>query len=61
METKQELRKDLKVRLPVKYHVQLQTLKILKGKNMAACVMEALDMYFDERKEDADSTARLHA
>jgi hypothetical protein len=38
--------KDLKVRLPMSYHLKLQTLKILKGKNMSASFCEALDMYF---------------
>ena len=41
--------KDLKVRLPMEYHMKLQTLKILKGKNMADSLCEALDMYFAER------------
>ena len=41
--------KDLKVRLPVAYHMKLQTLKILKGKNMSESLCEALDMYFAER------------
>lgn len=41
--------KDLKVRLPVSYHMKLQTLKILKGKNMSDSLCEALDMYFAER------------
>lgn len=41
--------KDLKVRLPVQYHMKLQTLKILKGKNMSDSLCEALDLYFTER------------
>ena len=41
-----EMTKDLKVRLPMQYHMKLQTLKILKGKNMSASLCEALDMYF---------------
>ena len=41
--------KDLKVRLPVHYHMKLQTLKILKGKNMSDSLCEALDLYFTER------------
>jgi len=40
--------KDLKVRLPMSYHMKLQTLKILKGKNMSVAFCEALDMYFAE-------------
>lgn len=44
-----QMMKDLKVRLPVHYHMRLQTLKILKGKNMSDSLCEALDMYFAER------------
>lgn len=44
-----DMMKDLKVRLPVHYHMKLQTLKILKGKNMSDSLCEALDMYFAER------------
>lgn len=48
------MRKDLKVRLPVSYHMKLQTLKILKGKTMSTAFCEALDMYFDERAETGE-------
>lgn len=44
-----DMMKDLKVRLPVRYHMKLQTLKILKGKNMSDSLCEALDLYFQER------------
>ena len=44
-----DMMKDLKVRLPVHYHMKLQTLKILKGKNMSDSLCEALDLYFQER------------
>lgn len=45
----EDMMKDLKVRLPVHYHMKLQTLKILKGKNMSDSLCEALDLYFTER------------
>jgi hypothetical protein len=51
MSQETEMTKDLKVRLPVQYHMKLQTLKILKGKNMSESLCEALDMYFAERGE----------
>lgn len=44
-----EMMKDLKVRLPLHYHMKLQTLKILKGKNMSVSLCEALDLYFQDR------------
>ncbi len=47
--------KDLKVRLPMSYHMKLQTLKILKGKNMSVAFCEALDMYFADGKTDKAS------
>ena len=55
--------KDLKVRLPVQYHMKLQTLKILKGKNMSESLCEALDMYFSEKgtKGTLDSVDSLMA
>ncbi len=40
--------KDLKVRIPVKYHMQLHTLKILRGKSLSDAVTEALDDYFQK-------------
>ena len=41
--------KDLKVRIPVKYHMQLHTLKILRGKSLSDAVAEALDDYFTKQ------------
>lgn len=47
--------KELKVNIPVRYHLQLHQLKVLEGKQMNAVVREALDLYFrklsDGRKE----------
>jgi hypothetical protein len=40
------LAKDIKVKIPVRYHVQLHTLKILQGKSMSETLTEALEMYF---------------
>ena len=38
--------RDLKVKIPLNYYVQLHTLKIMRGKNMADALCEALDAYF---------------
>lgn len=43
--------KDLKVKLPVDYHIQLRTLKILKGKSLSDALAEALDLYFADAKQ----------
>lgn len=50
-ETTADAMKDLKVRIPVEYHIQLRTLKILKGKSMSDALSEALDLYFENAQE----------
>lgn len=61
MSQENEMMKDLKVRLPVHYHMKLQTLKILKGKNMSDSLCEALDLYFQERGMKLPSVSALEA
>lgn len=46
MTVAEEPMRDLKVKIPLNYYVQLHTLKILRGKNMADALCEALDLYF---------------
>ena len=38
--------KELKVNIPVRYHLQLHSLKVLEGRQIHGVVEEALDMYF---------------
>lgn len=38
--------KELKVNIPVKYHLQLHSLKVLEGRQIHGVVEEALDRYF---------------
>lgn len=38
--------RELKVNIPVKYHLQLHTLKVLEGKPIQGAVEEALNGYF---------------
>lgn len=42
-------RKTLKVSLPAKLHLQLHTVKILKGRNISDTVETALEEYFEDR------------
>lgn len=39
--------KELKVNIPVKYHLQLHSLKVLEGRQIHGVVEEALDKYFE--------------
>ena len=55
--------KELKVNIPVKYHLQLHSLKVMEGRQIHGVVQEALDQYFaalkvaqDERDEDEDES-----
>lgn len=41
-----ERTRELKVRIPVRIHLQLMSLKLLTGKQMSDAVAEALDAYF---------------
>ena len=38
--------KELKVNIPIKYHLQLHSLKVLEGRQIHGVVEEALDRYF---------------
>ena len=54
--------KELKVNIPVKYHLQLHSLKVMEGRQIHGVVQEALDKYFaslrpdtsDDKDDDAD-------
>jgi hypothetical protein len=39
--------KEIKVKIPVEYHVKLHTLKVLKGQEISTTVESALTRYFD--------------
>ena len=40
--------KELKVHIPVKYHLQLHQLKVLEGKQIHGVIEEALDLWFQK-------------
>lgn len=46
--------KELKVKIPVDFHVKLHTLKVLHGQNISSTVEQALTRYFDRLSEDPD-------
>jgi len=51
--------KELKVNIPVKYHLQLHSLKVMEGRQIHGVVQEALDKYFsslraEREEEDAE-------
>jgi hypothetical protein len=46
--------KEIKVKIPVEYHVKLHTLKVLRGQNISSTVEEALTRYFDILSENPE-------
>ncbi len=40
--------KEIKVKIPIDYHVKLHTLKVLKGQSISDTVEHALQKYFNE-------------
>jgi len=40
--------KELKVHIPVKYHLQLHQLKVLEGRRIHGVIEEALDLWFEK-------------
>lgn len=41
-----ETAKEVKVKIPVRHHVRLHSMKVLTGKQIGDAVSEALDAYF---------------
>ena len=41
--------KELKVKIPVRHHLRLHSIKVLYGKHISDCITEALDAYFAEK------------
>lgn len=44
--TRTESGKEIKVKIPVGYHIKLHTLKVLKGQSISDTVEIALEKYF---------------
>lgn len=53
--------KELKVKLPLKFHVKLHSLKLLRGKTMSGTVAEALDAYFARVEAAANGFSQAEA
>jgi hypothetical protein len=54
--------KEIKVRIPVSFHLKLHAFKVLKGKPISDTIVEALDAYFkaaEARKHAASVASQL--
>ena len=45
--------KEVKVKIPVTYHVKLHSMKVLTGKQISDAVTEALEFYFAHKRAPA--------
>ncbi|MFA5860409.1 MAG: hypothetical protein WDA16_01815 [Candidatus Thermoplasmatota archaeon] len=48
--------KEIKVRIPLDYHIKLHTVKVVSGTAISDTVKAALESYFDEISKDAPTT-----
>lgn len=54
--------KEIKVRIPVSFHLKLHAFKVLKGKPISDTIVEALDAYFkaaEQRKHPGPETPSM--
>lgn len=47
--------KEVKVKIPIGYHIKLHSMKVLTGKQISDAVTEALAGYFDDLREAQES------
>ena len=52
--------KEIKVKIPLEFHIKLHTLKVLKGQSISTTVEEALTRYFQQLSTMAEGQ-RLEA
>lgn len=56
--------KEVKVKIPINYHIKLHSMKVLTGKAISDTVTEALEAYFGHMKtgpDEADLRAAAEA
>lgn len=51
--------KEVKVKIPVNYHIKLHSMKVLTGKPISDAVTEALEAYFATRPYDLSNGLTL--
>ncbi len=49
--------KEIKVKIPLDYHIKLHTVKVVQGTNISDTVRMALSEYFDDLREEKEAEA----
>jgi hypothetical protein len=50
--------KEIKVRIPLDYHIKLHTVKVVQGTAISETVKAALENYFEEISKDAPAATQ---
>lgn len=53
--------KEIKVKIPLDYHIKLHTVKVVEGQNISDTVRMALTEYFEELREEQESSGSEEA
>ncbi len=53
--------KEVKVKIPIGYHIKLHSMKVLTGKQISDAVTEALAGYFDDLQAEQESASEVDA
>ena len=51
--------KEIKVRIPLDYHIKLHTVKVVSGTAISETVKAALESYFEEISKDAPNATTV--
>ncbi len=54
-----EERKEVRVKIPLGYHLKLHSMKVLTGKQISDTVTEALETYFEELQGEEERSSML--
>ena len=47
--------KEIKVKIPLDYHIKLHTVKVVKGQNISDTIKFALQHYFEELRAETEA------
>jgi hypothetical protein len=53
--------KEVKVKIPINYHIKLHSMKVLTGKPISDTVTEALEAYFGHMRTPGEADLRAAA
>lgn len=53
--------KEIKVKIPLDYHIKLHTVKVVEGQNISDTVRMALTEYFEDLREEQETSGSEEA